>query len=418
MSAPITRRHTMVVAGAASVMVFAGMLFLTPSFVNPPIAREFGVGLGQVMVFTSIMSLAGALSMMLAGPWVVRVLGPRRVLMIGGLWCATCLVAVSFATSLVALYVLGFVLGLMSALQPMMATVLVNTWFEARRGAMLGVVSAVSGSGGVLLGLAMPSVIGALGWRGGYRALAVAALLLVSLASFVLVRSRPAEVGLLPAGACAPVAGDDAGPAIVLPGVPMKRAFATPHMLFVLGGIVCLMVVQAMQQHLVPLFTERGVDAVAGGTLVSVLSLAMIGATLMIGTLNDRFGTQSVLWVVASAGAASLVLLVFARGYLPLALGVVVFAVSCSLPGVIVPLVVMAVFGPRDYGQILGPVTSTFPISMAIGAPAWGFVKDALGSYDLALWAGAGLSGVGALLLWTALRTAPAMRARIERELT
>ena len=56
---------------------------------------------------------------------------------------------------------------------------------------------------------------------------------------------------------------------------------------------------------------------------------------------------------------------------------------------------------------------ATMPAGMAIGAPLWGPVASASGSYTLPLLISAGITATAALLLVWAVRKAPVMRRRV-----
>lgn len=416
--APVTRRHLLVVAGAASLMVFGSAIFLSAGFVNPHIARDFGVGIGQVMLYNSIMMLAGAASTMVIGPLLLRRLGTRPTLLLAGVGVVLALLGVAFAPGLTVLYALSVVVGLTFVLcTSLPATLLINSWFEARRGTMLGIVFSISGLGGVLLGLVMPPIVGAAGWRGAFVFLALFAVLTVLLPGVLLIRSQPADMGLRPAGARAVPAAAADEPAVSLPGVPRARAFGSRQLWALALGLVLYHMVQAVQQHTMPLYAERGVDGVAAGSLVSLMSLCVVAATLAVGTLADRFGIAAALWASALAQTLSMAVLWLAQGYLPLAVGTVLLSMSTAVAGVCLPLIVMLAFGPRDFAAILSPVMGAVPIGLALGTPVWGVVKDASGSYAPAL-AGAAVATLAALgcLHW-AIRSAPAFRARVEKEL-
>lgn len=420
--APVTRRHLLVVAGAASLMVFGSANFLSAGFVNPAIARDFGVGIGQVMIYNSIMMLAGAVSTIAVGPTLLRRLGTRVTLLGSGVVVVLAMLAASFAPSLLVLYALAVVIGLAFVLcTALSATLLVNTWFEARRGTMLGIVFAVSGLGGVLLGLVMPPIVGATGWRGAFAFLAGFGVLTVLLPGVLLIRSQPADVGLRPAGArdaAGPVGGEPSDAlSVSVPGVPRAVAFRSPQLAALVVGLVLYHMVQAVQQHTMPLYAERGLDAVAAGSLVSLMSLCVVGATLVIGSLADRYGTLTAVCTAALAQSVAMVVLWLAQGYLPLAVGTAVLSLSTSVAGVCLPLMVMLVFGPRDFAGILGPVMASVPIGLAVGTPLWGVVKDASGSYGPALLGAAVATLVGLGCLTWAIRSAPAFRARVEKQL-
>lgn len=410
-------RHWLVVAGAACMMTAGQFVFLSASILNPPLAESLGAGLSEVMIFNSLMSVAGVISMTFLAPALLRRFGVRLSVIVGGLWMAASMGAVALVRGLPLLYALGFAAGLTFGIATMMsASVLVNTWFEESRGTVMGIVFAVSGIGGIGAGLVLPAIVSWRGWQFGFVAIAVLTLLLVVLPGIFLIRSAPADVGLRPFGARDEPAPADGTP-VVVPGVPARIAFRTPQFVAFAVAVVLFGMVQAIQQHFAPLFVERGVALAAAGSLISLMALSTIVSNITLGTLNDRRGTlPAVMLALVCQGVAMLGYLL-ASGFLPLATSTVVFAFAAAFPGVFVPILVMLLFGVRDYTAILGPAMALMPAGMAIGTPLWGMAVDVGGSYNLALIVSAvGTVGIAVLLAW-AIRTAPALRERVAREL-
>lgn len=412
------RRHFMVAAGAALTMTGGQFVFLSSSFVNPPLAESLGTGLSRVMVYNSLMGVSGVVAMTFLAPALFGRFGVRRVMIMLGLWAAAALAAVSFVSSLATLYVLGFALGLVFGLVTMMAaSLLVNTWFERSRGAVMGAVFAFSGLGGILAGLVMPAIVSTGGWEQGFALLAGVVLLCTVGSALVLVRSAPADVGLRPFGAAphAPVHPDAAG-TVDVPGVPARTAFRSLQFAALILGIVLFGAVQAVQQHFAPMVAERGVTIAVGGTILSLMALSTVFTNLVLGTLNDRRGTTAAVALALGSQVLSMAGFALAVGFLPLAVSTVVFAFAVAFPGVLIPILVMLIFGPKDFGTLLGPTMAAMSAGMAIGSPLWGMVRDAAGSYTPMLVASAAVSLLIALLLIWATRTAPALRSRVERE--
>lgn len=411
-----TTRHWLVALGASMLMIASQFVFLSFSLVNPPLAESLGVGLSQVMIYNSIMALTGAAAMTTVAPWAIRVLGPRAIVIYGGAFTALALFGFSFASSLVMLYLLAAVLGITFAIATnMMASVLVGNWFETSRGTVLGAVFAIAGLGGIVMGFVMPPVVSGGGFEAGFRLLAALMLVLTVGPGILLIRSNPADVGLLPRGAVTAERTEEVQ--VSVPGVPRARAFRSAQFAALVLALVLITSVHAIQQHLAPLMTERGVSLAAAGSLLSLLALVSIVGTLTVGALNDRAGTLAAGLFALSCQLASMGAFFLASGYLPLAIATTIFALGASLPLVLVPILVMLVFGPRDYAQILGPAMAAGPVGIAFGTPLWGLAVDRTGSYDAGLLVAIGATAVAAaLLVWT-IRTAPALRARVALEL-
>lgn len=413
--APASARHWMVVAAAACMMTAGNFVFLSASILNPPLAEHLGVGLSEVMVYNSMMAVSGVVAMSFLAPLMYRTLGVRASIVVAGVIMALAVGAVSFVPNTFILAVLGFVAGLVfGTCTTMAASMLVNTWFEARRGTMMGAVFALAGTGGIAAGLVLPTLVESLGWGWGFRIQALVLVALVVLPALFLIRSTPAKAGLRALGA---LERPDAGGAVVLPGVPARRAFRTPQFIALGLGIMLFGAVQAVQQHFAPMMAERGVEVAVAGTLISLLALTSVVSNILVGTMNDRAGTVVTALVTLACQAVALLGYAASFGFVPLAGSTVVFAFAMAFPGVLVPILVSHLFGMRDYPTILGPTMAMMPAGMAVGTPLWGMALDVTGSYTIALLVGAALTAVVAVLLVWALRTGPAVRSRFSDDL-
>lgn len=410
-------RHWIVAAGAACMMTAAQFVFLSPSILNPPLARALGVGLSEVMVYNSLMGVSGVVAMTFLAPALFRRFGVRALVILGGLWIAATMGAVAFVTNVAVLYLLGFAAGLSFGIATTMAgSMLVNTWFEASRGTVLGGVFAVSGIGGIGAGLVLPALVSATGWQSGFLLIAGLVVALVVMPGCFLIRSAPEELGLRPFGARAEPPETRTG-AVPLPGVPAPMAFQTPQFAALAVAIVLFSSVLAAQQHFVPMMVERGVTLPVAGTLLSLMALALVFANIALGMLNDRRGTLVAVLLAFACQTLAMAAYIPAEGFAPLAAGTVLFAIGSAFPGILVPIVVMHLFGMRDYPTILGPAIAMVPAGISIGSPMWGIAYDRTGSYTLALVVAAAVTIVAALLLVWSIRSGPELRTRVERQL-
>ncbi len=399
------------------MMTSAQFVFLSPSILNPPLARALGVGLSEVMIYNSLMGVSGVLAMTFLAPALFRKVGVRAAVVVGGLWMAATMGAVAFVANVAVLYMLGFAAGLSFGVATTMAgSMLVNTWFESSRGTVMGGVFALSGLGGIGAGLVLPALVSTSGWQSGFLLIAGLQVVLVVLPGLFLIRSTPAEVGLRPFGARAELP-ESRTPQALLPGVPARMAFRTPQFAALALAIVLFSSVLAVQQHFAPMMVERGVALGVAGTLLSLMALASVFSNIVLGMLNDRRGTLVAVLLALACQTLSMVAYIFSAGFLPLAASTALFAMGAAFPGIIVPIVVMQLFGMRDYPTILGPAIAMVPAGISIGTPLWGIAFDRTGSYTIALVVAALVTVLAAVLLVWTIRSAPALRTRVEREL-
>lgn len=378
----MTARHWMTVLGAGLLMSLNVLFFVSAGLLLPQLAVSLGIGLGQAMVFISIFMVAGAGTLALAGPLLFRLLGPRRLALLGGLVNGLALFGVAYVDSLVPLYVLGFIAGLLpTAAFQMTGAALVNDWFIERRGLMQGMLMGIASLGGIVAGTAVPAVLETAGWRGGFQLVGAVTTGVAVLAALALIRNRPADVGLHPYGAHHVVDEVQAEAT----GVPPATALKSPAFVVLIVALTCYSAMMAVQQHFAAMMSDRGLDVAAVGTLFSVLSVANIVTTLLLGAISDRWGAIAAYVVAGALLLVSLALFLLTAGYPWQLTAVLVFSIPAITSPIMTPILLHAAFGARSFVQLLGLFTATMPIGIAIGSPLWGLAKDTTGSYDVAL---------------------------------
>ena len=400
----MTLRHWLVVIGSGLLMALNVLMFLGGGLLLPPMAVSLGVSLGTVMVFTSINALSGAIVMSTAGPFLIRRLGVRRLVLITGVISGVSLYATSYVAGLPALYVAAFAAGCLMPLSTQMGgAVLINEWFVKRRGTMLGIVMSTASIGGIVAGTVLPQVVSTGGWQVGFRVVGLTNLGVCLLTGLFLVRERPSHVNLRAYGALDDVAHGDVGRS----HGTAAAAFASPQFIALTIGLIVFSTLMAMQQHFPPLMKEHGLSLEAAGTLLAMLSVANIAATLLYGALNDHLGPLISAAVSGILLVVSLGLFVASSGYVPQAVAILVYSVPAITSPIITPILYRHTFGGKHLVALLGVGIATMPVGVALGAPLWGLVKDSTGSYTLGLFIAMGLTFLAIGLIAYALITGP-----------
>jgi OFA family oxalate/formate antiporter-like MFS transporter len=400
----VTLRHWLVVVGSGLVMALNVLMFLGAGLLLPPVAVSLGVSLGSVMVFTSVNALSGAIVMSTAGPFLIRRVGVRPLILITGVVSGVSLYAISYVSGLPALYVAAFTAGCLMPLSTQMGgAVLINEWFVKRRGTMLGIVMSTASIGGIVAGTVLPAVVISGGWQLGFRVLGLTNLGVCLVTGLFLVRDRPSHVNLHAYGAFDDVAHGDVGHS----DGTAATAFASPQFIALTIGLIIFSTLMAMQQHFPPLMKEHGLSLEAAGTLLAMLSVANIAATLLFGFLNDRLGPLISAAVSFTLLVVALVLFVVSSGYVPQAVAILVYSIPAITSPIITPILYRHTFGDKHLVALLGIGIATMPVGVALGAPLWGLVKDSTGSYTLGLFSAMGLTVVSFGLIAYALITGP-----------
>lgn len=412
----IGARHWMVVVGSGLLMSLNVLMFLAVGLLLPPLATSLDVGLGAAMGFASLNTISGALTLALAGTFLIRRLGIRRLIVGGGIITGTLIFAVSWVNGLLALYLLAFTAGLLPTVAfQMTGAALVSEWFIRRRGLMQGLLMGIAGVGGIVAGVVLPPVVEAGGWQLGFQVVGVVTVAVAVAAGTLLIRSRPAEVGLYAYGSHDPQEEAEDGDGS---GLVASAAVRTPQFVALVAGLTCFSGIMAMQQHFPSLMADRGLDLTAAGSLLSLLSVVNVGTTLLLGGLSDRRGPLVAYLLSGVLLVAALGLMLVTVGYPAQTAAVLLYSVPAVTPPILTPILLRATVGGRAFVPLLGVATATMPAGIAIGSPLWGLSKDLTGSYATALLAAAVLAVLAVALVSYALATGPRLWRPAAQDLT
>ncbi len=324
--------------------------------------------------------------------------GPRRICSLGMVSIALGLLATSWATSLLAIYLcfgLGVGLGVALVYTPAIGTV--QPWFTARRGLAAGIASSGIGLGTVLIPLLASALIAALQWRLALRCLG-AGVLLVGLAATLLLRSAPVSGANHASGA-------RAKPGFGLPGFTLREALHDSRFwwfyLFTFTAAPAMFIPFA---HVSASARDLGVDDASAVGLVGLIGIGSLVGRFAIGALADRLGRVRTLTLAQVSMAASYLLWMAAGGYPALA----VFALwlGLSYGGIVslMPAICMDLFGARAISGIVGTLYSAAAVGNLLGPVVAGAVFDRLGSYQPVFWGCLVLSGVSVMAMLLMMR--------------
>ena len=163
-----------------------------------PLVEDLGIEVWQFSCAVSVASAAGAVTILIAGP-IVDQAGPRRIMLIGTLFCSIGLAGLSIQSTLWHFFVLQILSSALgwTLFGPVVINSTVTKWFVARRGWALAIGSTGVSLAGIITPITMTAVVDSFGWRTGYMTLAIAVLCIMTPIAF-LMRRQPEDLGLLP----------------------------------------------------------------------------------------------------------------------------------------------------------------------------------------------------------------------------
>ena len=310
-------------------------------------------------------------------------IGPRTVVLSGGVLLGLGMVLSSQATSLGQLQIaFGVIVGLAagSFYAPMMAVT--TRWFTTNRSLAVALVSSGLAVGSMTVGPLSRWIIATYDWRVAMFVIGdLAWLLIIPAALFV--RNPPAAAP----GAASAATGAGGREFSVSQALrsPQFAAIALAH-------LACCAAHSGPIFHMVTNAIDHGVTAMAAATVLSLAGLASLGGRIICGLVADRVGAKRTLLAGLAVQAVAVFLYVFAHdlgGFYALAV-LFGFAYGGVMP--LYAILLREYFGARIIGTALGAVAFVSTVGMALGPWAGGWVYDAFGSY---FWLFIGSFGIG-----------------------
>jgi predicted MFS family arabinose efflux permease len=297
----------------------------------------------------------------------------------------------------------GVLSGLGSGcIAPVLSASIVNRWFVARRGLVMGLLAASTSTGTLIFFPAFSAIAKAHGWQGVTVTVSVGMALLIPIVALWLPEG-PQDVGEVPYGAAA----DHHFPARSREN-PLSLAFAAlreglGHRDFwLLAGtfFVCGLTTNGLVgTHMIALCGDHGLDAVAAGGLLAVMGVFDLVGTTASGWLTDRVDPRKLLFVYYGLRGLSLIYLPFADFTFR---GLSLFAVFYGLDWIATVPPTLALtnraFGSQKAPIMFGWIAASHQIGAAAAAFLAGASRSATGSY-LDAFVAAGFVGVLAAFL-------------------
>lgn len=347
------------------VMMAMGLSSTCMSFFLAPICAHLQVGMGQVSLVFSLMTLTGALMNPVLGQYAGKK-GVRNILLVSGVWTAAGFVAFSMAGNLPVLYAAAFFLGAFSSsCAALCGNVIVQqAYIGAQASGILGVVMAGSGVGGMIFSLIIPGIITAQGWQFAMRAMAVLWLVLMWMAAFVLGNVKPLQISPLHKS--------------VGLGMTRQEALKSPKLYLQMVVIIVITACCGIQQQIPSLLNSYGFAPGQVSVTVSALTAFLAVGKVLQGILYGRMGIRKGGYLMMACFALGFLTLNFRGLIYP---GLVFLAFGLGIYTCLLPQVTRQVFGSREYASIWSLIATAGSVGSFVALPVWGLVYDITGSY-------------------------------------
>jgi sugar phosphate permease len=284
----------LVMLATAAAMGSAGVLI-------EPLQKEFGWSTAEISTAFAIRLVLFGLLGPFAAAFMNR-FGVRAVVATALLFISGGILASFVMTQVWQLVLLwGVVVGVGTGMTALVlgATVAAR-WFDKRRGLVVGMMTASNATGQLVFLPLIAALTEQIGWRTALT-LVVGILLVVMLAVLVLMRDRPADLGLTPYGGAAIVPAPPRGSMLSLLTSPIAalRDAAKTSVFWVLflTFFVCGFSTNGLiQTHWISICGDFGIAAVGAAGILAVIGIFDFAGTISAGWLSDRFDNRWLLF--------------------------------------------------------------------------------------------------------------------------
>ncbi|MDZ4045999.1 MAG: MFS transporter [Rhodoglobus sp.] len=394
-----------IVAGVAFLaLVGAAGFRAAPSVLMLPLEEEFGWTRTELSLAVTVNLLLYGLMAPFAAALMAR-FGLRRVTSVALVLVAAGAGLSVFATEPWMLVLTwGVMIGLgTGSMALVFAATVADQWFVARRGLVVGVLTAGSATGQLAFLPFIALLVADQGWRQASLLVAGGALLVVPLVLLFL-RNSPVDLGITPFGApegWKPVErprGNAVGLAL---GTLARASRVRTFWALVAGFAICGATTNGLVgTHFIPSAHDHGMAETTAAGLLALVGVFDIVGTIASGWLTDRVNPRILLAVYYAGrglGLLALPLLLSATVQPPIIIFVVIYGLDwvATVP----PTVALCreIFG-KDGPIVFGWVFAAHQVGAAIAATAAGVVRDATGEYTAAWFGAAGLCLVAAVV--------------------
>ena len=296
--------------------------------------------------------------------------GPRIVCSAGMALIALGLLATSWATSLLAVYVsYGLLVGLGIALVYTPSIASVQPWFTTRRGLAGGIASSGVGAGTLLVPVLVAMAIGPMPWREAMQVLALGVLVLGLLAAALLRRAPPSG----------PASSGGGGSAS---GLTLRETLSTPTFRwFYLATVLASPVMFIPFAHVSASARDLGLSEAFAVGLVGLIGVGSLVGRFAIGVVADRLGRAQTLVLMQLSMGASYVLWGAAGGQGLLLVFALWFGLSYGSIVSLLPAICMDYFGGKSVASVVGTLYSGAALGNLLGPVLAGAAFDSSGHY-------------------------------------
>ncbi|WML48600.1 MFS transporter [Neobacillus sp. PS3-34] len=373
-------------------IIVAGIIRSSSGVFIDPFEHEFGWD-------RSVISLAFAISLFLygiSGPFMaalIEVLGLKKMMVVSmATLMAGILLTFLMNQSWQLILIWGIIIGLGSGLfLTVLSPYVANHWFEKRRGLAVGILTASTATGQLILLPVLAILIKNYSWRWAIGFILVLSFIMLAMI-LIFMKNSPKDVDILPYGLKEKREENQTvqnkNPIIIafqglMEAIRVKEFWLLAGSFFICG----LSTSGLIGTHFVSYCMGFGIPLVTAASMLSFMGVFDLVGTTISGWLSDRFDNRWLLFWYYSLRGASLVLLPFAlmKGSITL---LVIFSIFYGLDWIatVPPTISISrqIFGVKKSGIVYGWIFASHQVGAAVAAFGGGIIFKVFDSYTWA----------------------------------
>lgn len=372
-------------------MVFAFHLSSTLSVFLKPLTEDLGVSRGFFSLLRSGEIIIGAMMSPFIGSWVDRY-GTRWLMPGGALLAGMGFILLSQVTAFWQFLLIRWLLVTTGGafISSMVVSVTIARWFVRKRGRAIAVATLGQGISKVSIPLVATTLFIWFGWRYTWSVFGMATMILVIFPAIVFVRRSPEEVGLRPDGIrtdpsdvnqserkTVSQSKADVDTVWTRREIMQTSAFWLLCVTFGMANVG----IAGLNLHVFAHITDIGYPSFIAATVMSIIAFTQLGSTLVWGFLSERWEIRKTTMLMFMIQAVGLGLAISTRALLLIYMGFFFYGVGLGGSLVLQEVIWATYYGRLSLGSVRGLsmlITLGFG---AAGAPFFGFLFDATGSY-------------------------------------
>lgn len=367
------QKQKWVTVGCGFIFFFMMMGLVTNCFslYIIPVTEDLGFTRGQFSICQTMIFAAGILNSLIA-PKIYNRFGIVPVIRIAAVACGTCYFLQSMAGQLWQFYLLSFLSGFamqISTAMPM--AILIGEWFTEKKNMAIGMSALGSGVGGSLLNLICSRMIADMGWRASFRYLGIICVIVACIPAFFFLKREP-QAAARDAEARKQKSESTAKEKASIR--PVVYQFAALSMLINIAG--CVLIYTS-----IPYLQDIGYSAAFAAAVSSGSMIALAFGKFLYGILVDKFGVVKCYNMSQMVAIFGLLVLIFFRSPLMLALFYISILLTCSYGSVGVPAAAEHLSKGVNTKESMGIIMAFGSVGASLSSTIAGYVFDFFGSY-------------------------------------